>query len=140
MQAVIDFGEDEHIADEVAAGVLPGVRALREEMARHLTNAARGQLTREGVRVVLVGPPNAGKSSLLNALAGRDAAIVSPYPGTTRDVLEMELELAGQRVSGLGRGGSGAVSASADAARAPAHHCGHGSVWRAAWHGPAKLG
>uniref|UniRef100_A0A1D1ZN39 TrmE-type G domain-containing protein n=2 Tax=Auxenochlorella protothecoides TaxID=3075 RepID=A0A1D1ZN39_AUXPR len=98
VEAVIDFGEDEGIADEVAAGVLPDMRALRAELAGFLGGGQRGQLVRDGVRVALVGPPNAGKSSLLNALAGRDAAIVSPFPGTTRDVMELELELGGQRV------------------------------------------
>lgn len=115
-QAVIDFGEDEGIADEVAAGVLPDMRALRAELAGFLGGGQRGQLVRDGVRVALVGPPNAGKSSLLNALAGRDAAIVSPFPGTTRDVMELELELGGQRVGGLRGGGLAA-------------ECDHVSMW-----------
>ncbi|KAK2076326.1 hypothetical protein QBZ16_000850 [Prototheca wickerhamii] len=98
VEAVIDFGEDEGIADEVAAAVRPRCAALRAELAARAGALRRGRAVREGVRVALVGAPNAGKSSLLNALAGRDAAIVSPFPGTTRDVLETALELAGARV------------------------------------------
>ena len=61
----------------------------------------RGELVRSGVRVAIVGPPNAGKSSLLNALAARDAAIVSSTPGTTRDALEVVVELAGHKARSL---------------------------------------
>lgn len=61
----------------------------------------RGELVRSGVRVAIVGPPNAGKSSLLNALAARDAAIVSSTPGTTRDALEVVVELAGHKARAL---------------------------------------
>jgi tRNA modification GTPase len=56
---------------------------------------------RDGVHVAIVGPPNAGKSTLLNHLAGRDAAIVSPLAGTTRDVVEVALELASYKASAL---------------------------------------
>lgn len=107
---MIDFGEDEGLADEVAAGVLPDMRALRAELAGFLGGGQRGQLVRDGVRVALVGPPNAGKSSLLNALAGRDAAIVSPFPGTTRDVMELELELGGHRVGLAGHAAAEVVA------------------------------
>lgn len=98
VEAVIDFGEEEGIADDVARGVVPEVTALRQELQGHLAAGAGGELVREGVRVAIIGPPNAGKSSLLNALAGRDAAIVSPAAGTTRDVLEVALDLGGYKV------------------------------------------
>jgi tRNA modification GTPase len=68
---------------------------LRTSMQHHLQDARRGELVREGVRIAIVGPPNAGKSSLFNLLARRDAAIVSPIAGTTRDVLEVSLDLGG---------------------------------------------
>lgn len=58
----------------------------------------RGELIRSGIKVAIVGPPNAGKSSLLNVLAARDAAIVSPTPGTTRDAVEVAVELEGYKV------------------------------------------
>lgn len=64
-------------------------------MGRHLDDAHRGERVRDGYRIAIIGPPNAGKSSLLNALAQREAAIVSDIPGTTRDVVEVRLVLAG---------------------------------------------
>ena len=63
------------------------VRALREALSAQLSDGKRGEVVREGVRVAILGPPNAGKSTLLNALAQREAAIVSPVAGTTRDVV-----------------------------------------------------
>ena len=68
---------------------------LAAEIAAHLDDKHRGEIVREGFRVALLGAPNAGKSSLLNALARRDAAIVSAEAGTTRDVIEVRLDLAG---------------------------------------------
>ena len=62
---------------------------LRNEVVRHLKDAQRGEIIRDGLEVAIVGPPNAGKSSLLNLLARRDAAIVTDIPGTTRDILEV---------------------------------------------------
>lgn len=98
-EAALDFGEEEDIStDVVARDVLARVEALRETLQRHLDAPARGELIRRGVRVALVGAPNVGKSSMLNALAGRQAAIVSPHAGTTRDVLEVSLELGGYKV------------------------------------------
>jgi tRNA modification GTPase len=110
-EAVIDFGDDErlgndeeeeeHPEDVYAAqwnvwGTVQGrMMELRTSMKHHLQDARRGELVREGVRIAIVGPPNAGKSSLFNLLARRDAAIVSPIAGTTRDVLEVSLDLGG---------------------------------------------
>ncbi len=97
-EATLDFGEDDELGNEVFLSVIPGVAALRMELQKHLAAPPKGELTRTGVRVSLVGPPNAGKSSLLNALAGRDVAIVSDVPGTTRDAVETNLDLNGHKV------------------------------------------
>src|SRR6185295_14403708 len=69
-----------------------------QEIQRHLADSQRGELVREGMFLTLIGPPNAGKSSMLNALAKRDVAIVAETPGTTRDVLEARLDLGGYAV------------------------------------------
>jgi tRNA modification GTPase len=71
------------------------IEALQAEMQRHLDDSRRGELTREGLFLTVIGAPNAGKSSLVNALAQRDIAIVSETPGTTRDILETRLDLGG---------------------------------------------
>ena len=71
---------------------------LRAELAALAATFQRGRLVREGLRVALVGAPNAGKSTLLNALAGEDRAITSPEPGTTRDVVEARVELSGVEI------------------------------------------
>ncbi|KAK9843799.1 hypothetical protein WJX81_006811 [Elliptochloris bilobata] len=97
-EAVIDFGEEEGLAEGVLAGVRPRIAALLSSLEQHLGAGRRGQLVRSGVRVALMGRPNAGKSSLLNALAGRPAAIVAAQPGTTRDALEVALEVGGYKV------------------------------------------
>lgn len=88
--------------------------SLRDEVARHLRDAKRGEMVRSGLEVAIVGPPNAGKSTLLNLLAQRDAAIVSDVPGTTRDVLEVRLDLGGVPV--LARDTAGLRRAQASAA------------------------
>lgn len=95
VEAVIDFGEDEHIDHEVAAAVQPRIKRLHDMIALHLSDSHRGERMRSGASLAIVGPPNAGKSSLLNLLARRKAAIVSSIPGTTRDVIEVSLDLAG---------------------------------------------
>ena len=99
-EAVIDFGDDEENigADEevdVWIGVRENVSALRSAMESHLCDGNRGEITRDGMRVAIIGPPNAGKSTLLNYLAKRDVAIVSDVAGTTRDVVEVALDLGG---------------------------------------------
>ncbi|KAJ1453186.1 hypothetical protein M885DRAFT_485907 [Pelagophyceae sp. CCMP2097] len=100
-EAAVDFGDDtEGDVDATAltgadGGVLDRVRMLRGELRDALRDGVRGEAVRDGVRVVLAGAPNAGKSSVLNALAGRDAAIVSAEAGTTRDVVEVAMKLGG---------------------------------------------
>lgn len=93
-EAEIDF-PDEDLPEGLSAAMRPEVEALLAEMARHLDDGGRGERLREGVAVAIVGAPNAGKSSLLNALARRDVAIVSDLAGTTRDVIEVHLDLGG---------------------------------------------
>jgi tRNA modification GTPase len=86
-EAVIDFGDDDResdIDDSTMYALIPRIQTLRDELDYYLRDGRRGEIVREGVRVALVGRPNAGKSSLLNALAKRPAAIVSPIAGTTR--------------------------------------------------------
>lgn len=99
LEAGIDFIDEGDVPNEVAAAVRPSLDALIDEMAAHLDDARRGEILREGFSIAIIGPPNAGKSSVLNHLAQRDAAIVSSTAGTTRDVIEVRLDLAGYAVS-----------------------------------------
>lgn len=94
VEATIDFAEEE-LPEDVAARARESLRTVLGEMRAHADDGGRGEIVREGLRIALIGPPNAGKSSLLNALAKRDVAIVSEIPGTTRDVIEVHLDLAG---------------------------------------------
>jgi tRNA modification GTPase len=98
LEAVIDF-PDEDLPSDVADKIWPDVRDLIRAIRAHLDDNRRGERVRAGVRIVIVGPPNAGKSSLLNWLARREAAIVSNIPGTTRDVIEVHLDIAGYAVT-----------------------------------------
>ena len=97
IEAEIDF-PDEDLPGALAQRAGPMLEALAADMASRLDDSHRGERVRDGFRIAIIGPPNAGKSSLLNALAQREAAIVSDIPGTTRDVVEVRLVLAGYPV------------------------------------------
>ena len=98
VEAAIDFSDEGDVALDAFTQGRTAVAGLDVEIRRHLADGYRGEIVRGGFRVVLVGPPNVGKSSLLNTLARRDAAIVSAEAGTTRDVIEVRLDLAGLAV------------------------------------------
>ncbi|XP_057608824.1 tRNA modification GTPase GTPBP3, mitochondrial isoform X2 [Chionomys nivalis] len=95
VEAYIDFGEDGSLEEDVLEQVDRDVRTLEAALSSHLRDARRGQRLRSGAHVVVTGPPNAGKSSLVNLLSQKPVSIVSPEPGTTRDVLETPVDLAG---------------------------------------------
>jgi tRNA modification GTPase len=97
LEAAIDF-PDEDLPPEIEARVATETASLAGEIARHLADGHRGERLRDGIAVAILGPPNAGKSSLLNQLARREAAITSPIAGTTRDVIEVAIDLAGYPV------------------------------------------
>ncbi len=97
-EALIDFPDDELPAD-VDESARQDIASLSDDVAAHLRAAKHGERVRSGLTIVIAGPPNAGKSSLFNALVGRNAAIVSPWPGTTRDTIEAQLDLDGIAVT-----------------------------------------
>ena len=97
LEAAVDFPEED-LPESVAAEAKPSLTRIVAELDIALADGGRGERVRGGFRVALIGAPNAGKSSLLNALVGRDAAIVTATPGTTRDVIEVPLTLSGYRV------------------------------------------
>jgi len=97
LEATIDFS-DEDIPDGLIEQVQTESLKLREEIEAHLADGRKGERLREGVHIAILGAPNAGKSSLLNVLARREAAIVSETAGTTRDIIEVQLDLGGYPV------------------------------------------
>jgi tRNA modification GTPase len=97
LEAAIDF-PDEDLPPAIERQVAADSTALAAEIAAHLADRHRGERLRDGIAIAILGPPNAGKSSLLNALAQREAAITSPIAGTTRDVIEVAIDLAGYPV------------------------------------------
>jgi tRNA modification GTPase len=97
-EALIDF-PDEDLPDDVEDRVTGDIAALDRDIAGHLDDGRRGERLREGLVFAITGPPNVGKSSLMNALAARDVAIVSPTPGTTRDAIEARVVLGGVPVT-----------------------------------------
>jgi tRNA modification GTPase len=95
VEARIDFSDEADVTEDLVAAALQAAGQLREDIHKALADGGRGERLRDGLVVAIAGPPNAGKSSLLNRVAKRDAAIVSPYAGTTRDVIAVQLDLAG---------------------------------------------
>jgi tRNA modification GTPase len=98
LEAAIDFS-DEELPEGLISGVFPRISGLMAEIEGHLNDDHRGERLREGLRAVILGAPNVGKSSLLNKLAGREVAIVAETAGTTRDVIEVHLDLGGLPVT-----------------------------------------
>jgi tRNA modification GTPase len=97
-EASIDFS-DEELPEGVLAETNTILNKITKEIQNHLNDSSSGELVREGLHLTVIGLPNAGKSSLINALANRDVAIVSETPGTTRDVIEVRLNLGGYLVT-----------------------------------------
>jgi tRNA modification GTPase len=95
VEAALDFSDEADVPALIEEKAQPVIRNLVDAISAHLDDPNRGERVRDGLQVVLAGAPNAGKSSLLNALGKRDAAIVSDEPGTTRDAIEVHLDLAG---------------------------------------------
>jgi tRNA modification GTPase len=111
IEARIDFADEADVPEDLVAPALASAQKLRAAIGAALTDSRRGERLRDGLVAAIAGPPNAGKSTLLNRLARREAAIVSPYPGTTRDVIEVHVDLGGYPLTLLDTAG---VRASVD--------------------------
>ena len=95
IEAGIDFSDEGDIPAELIGPALSRIKSLRDEIEEVLAAQGRSERLREGLVVAISGPPNVGKSTLINQLARREVAIVSPHAGTTRDVIEVQLDLDG---------------------------------------------
>jgi tRNA modification GTPase len=99
IEAGIDFSDEGDVPDELIAPALAKIKTLLVEIREVLAAQARSERLREGLVVAIAGPPNVGKSTLMNQLARREVAIVSPHAGTTRDIIEVQLDLDGYPVT-----------------------------------------
>ncbi len=95
IEAELDFADESDVPGSVSEQVWQSLALLKREIENHIASGKRASMLRDGLHVVIVGAPNAGKSSLLNFLAGREVAIISEEAGTTRDLLEVKLDLGG---------------------------------------------
>ena len=93
LEVTIDFADEDDVPDFAAAEIAAGIDRLAEDLQLLHDSYTRGRIIRDGARATILGQPNAGKSSLLNLLLGADRAIVTPIPGTTRDIIEETLRL-----------------------------------------------
>ena len=98
LESELDFADEGDVPDSLADEMERDIAELVQQIRTHLSGYRRAEIIRDGFRVAIVGPPNVGKSSLLNALARRDVAIVADEPGTTRDLIEVVLDLNGWKV------------------------------------------
>jgi tRNA modification GTPase len=105
VEALIDFPDESDVSDKVLQPTLAIAKELEREIRGLLADSHRGERLREGLTVTVAGPVNVGKSSIVNRLAKRAAAIVSPYAGTTRDVIEVHLDLGGFPITVLDTAG-----------------------------------
>ena len=115
IEARLDFSDEGDVADGLPESFASALEGLEREIAEALESVSRGRIVREGVRIALAGPPNAGKSSLLNALARSDVAIVTDEAGTTRDVREVAIDLGGQLAILIDMAGIRAADSKAEA-------------------------
>jgi len=115
IEARLDFSDESDVSAELPASVTTSMEQLSGDLAEAIESVGRGRIVREGLRVALAGPPNVGKSSLLNALSRSDLAIVSDEPGTTRDVREVSLDLGGRLVVLVDMAGLRATESRAEA-------------------------
>jgi tRNA modification GTPase len=95
IEAELDFADEDDVPGSVSETVWADMSLLQEEISLHLSDADAGEIIRDGFKVVIAGAPNAGKSSLMNALARREVAIVTDIAGTTRDILQVDLNIDG---------------------------------------------
>lgn len=99
IEAELDFSDESDVIETISDTTLKALRQLADDIQLHIDGFSAAEIIRDGFKVVLIGPPNVGKSSLLNALAKREVAIVTDTPGTTRDLIEVSLDLQGIKVT-----------------------------------------